>query len=309
MNWVIDSDAGVDDAVAFSMPFARGNRHPDFKLLAVTTVAGNCSLDKVIVNVGAVLDALEQPTPIMLGCARPLIEPYQDAADFHGADGLGDVGLSVTERKPTAEHAALALVRLAREHAGNFGLLALGPLTNVALACNLDPDFPTHVSRLVVMGGAWRAQGNQSSASEFNIAVDPESAAVVLDRFAHSTWVPWEVSLDAMYPYARFAELDSAGTRRAAFYKPMMRVTSETLRERFNLPGMPMPDPLAMAVALEPGTIKRAIRTRLKVDIAHGAGRALTTLDMRHPNPNVDVVVDMHFERAFDMIAAGLSGV
>jgi purine nucleosidase len=309
MNWVIDTDAGVDDAIAFSMPFASGNRYPDFKLIAATTVAGNCSLDKVNVNVGAVLDALGQPTPMISGCALPLIEPYQDAADFHGVDGLGDVGLSVTERKPTGEHGALALVRLARENAGNFGLLALGPLTNVALACNLDPDFPKNVSRLVVMGGAWRGQGNQSSASEFNIAVDPESAAVVLARFAHSTWVPWEVSLDAMYPYERFAELDRAKTKRAAFYKPMMQVTSDTLRKRFSLPGMPMPDPLAMAVTLDPGTVKRVIRTRLKVDVAHGAGRALTTLDMRHPTPNVDMVVDMHFERAFDMIAAGLSGV
>jgi purine nucleosidase len=307
MHWIFDTDAGVDDAIAFAIPFAPG-RFPEFKLLAVTTVAGNCSLEKVNLNVGAVLDALGSSAPIYSGCDRPLIEAYQDAADFHGSDGLGDVGLAVTQRRPEREHGAQALVRLAREYAGDIGVIALGPLTNIALACNLDPDFAKNVKTFCVMGGAWRAQGNQSSAGEFNIVVDPESAKVVFERFADTLLVPWEVSLDGLFPYERMNALETIGTPRAGFYHKMTRMGVKTLAEVFKLPGFPLPDPLAVAAMLDPSTIKRELRACVKVDIGHDAGRALTTLDFRRGAPNARVVIDMHYDRAFELIEAGLRG-
>jgi len=304
MNWIIDTDAGVDDAIGIAMPFTPG-RYPDFNLLALTTVAGNVPLHKVNVNVGAVLDLLGVDVPYFSGCARPMIEPYVDAADFHGDDGLGDAGLAHTERRPAAEHAAAALVRLARQHAGHFSVIALGPLTNIALACNLDPQFTSNVSRLVVMGGAWRAQGNQSSASEFNIAVDPESAKVVFDRFeARVEMLPWEASLDRMYAYERFDVVARAGTARAKFLYAMTAKINVRMREQFRLSGFPMPDPLAMAVALDPTLIRAERVARVKVDVGHDAGRALTTLEFRRAQPNTRVVVDLDYERAFEMIDA-----
>lgn len=120
MHWIIDTDAGVDDAIGIALPFTPG-RHPDFHLCALTTVAGNVSLDKVNINVGALLDMLESDLPFYAGCDHPLIAPHEHAEEFHGADGLGDAGLSHTERKPESEHAALAIVRLARQHAGDCG--------------------------------------------------------------------------------------------------------------------------------------------------------------------------------------------
>ncbi len=238
MNWIIDTDAGVDDAVAFALAYSP--RAPkEFNVLAVTTVAGNCSLDKVNKNVSAIFDALQTKTPIYVGCDRPLIEPYQDAADFHGVDGLGDAGLAVSTRALETEHGALALVRLAREHAGNIGVIALGPLTNIALACNLDDSFAKNVSSLVVMGGAWRAQGNQTSAGEFNIVVDPESARIVFDRFENIVMLPWEVSLDRMFPFDRMNALATAGTARADFYYRMTRMGVKNLAAIFKLSGFP----------------------------------------------------------------------
>lgn len=304
MNWIIDTDAGVDDAIGIVMPFVPG-RYPDFKLLALTTVAGNVPLDKVNVNVGAILDLLGLPIPYFAGCDRPLIEPYVDAADFHGADGLGDGGLSHTARTPEAEHGALALVRLAREHAGDISVIALGPLTNIALACNLDPAFAANVKQLVVMGGAWRAQGNQSSASEFNIAVDPESAKIAFERFGERVvMLPWEVSIDRMYPFERFADVEKSGTARTRFLSDMTRTGLVNLRQRFRLTGFPMPDPLAVAVALDPSLITRELKARVKVDVAHDVGRALTTLDFKQSTPSARIVVEVDFERAFEMIDA-----
>ncbi len=308
MNWIIDTDAGVDDAIAFGMPFAAAREQNPFRLLAVTTVAGNCSLAKVNKNVSAVLDALKQPTPVYIGCDRPLIETYQDASDFHGVDGLGDAGLAVSSRTFENEHGALALTRLAREHSGNLGVVALGPLTNIALACNLDDSFAKNVSTLVVMGGAWRAQGNQTSASEFNIAVDPESARIVFDRFANIVMLPWEVSLDRMYPFERMNALADAGTPRADFYYRMTRMGVKDLKGKFKLAGFPLPDPLAVAIALDETLIAREIHAHVKIDIGRDIGRALTSLDMRSASPNARVVVDMDFDRAFDMIDAGMRG-
>jgi purine nucleosidase len=306
MNWIIDTDAGVDDAIAIALPFTPGGRFSNIHVRAFTTVAGNVPLHKVNVNVGALLDVLDLSTPYFSGCDRPMVEPYADAADFHGADGLGDAGLSVTNRSPMAEHAALALVRLSKLYAGDLTLIALGPLTNVAMAANLDPDFASRVSHLVVMGGAWKAVGNQSSAAEFNIAVDPESAQVAFDRFNHITLVPWEVSLDGMYPYDRFATLgDSA---RARWVQRMSALGCKKLAEHFGLPGFPLPDPLAVVAAIAPETITGHKRCRIKVDIHQGVGRGLTSLDFRDKQPNCDVVTAMDFARSFDLIDAAWRG-
>jgi purine nucleosidase len=230
-----------------------------------------------------------------------MIESHTHAEEFHGADGLGDAGLSKTDRQPEREHAALAIVRLARAHEGDLGLIALGPLTNIALACNLDPDLPRRVARLVVMGGAWQARGNQTPAAEFNIAVDPESACAVFDRFPNVVVLPWEVSLDQMMPFEVFERIRGGSSSRARFFAAMCRVVYDW-RDRFGFAGVPLPDPLAMAVALDERTIARELRARVRVDIGNSVGRALSSLDYRHPQPNARVVIAVHGDVAWPMI-------
>jgi purine nucleosidase len=300
MHWIIDTDAGVDDAVGIVMPFTP-NRYPDFHLSALTTVAGNVSLDKVNINVGAVLDMLDSDLPFYAGCDRPLIAPHEHAEEFHGADGLGDAGLSKTDRKPEAEHAALAIIRLAKQHAGDFGIVALGPLTNLALAVNLDPSLPQRVSKLIVMGAAWQGRGNQSSAAEFNIYVDPESARVVFDRFDDVIVLPWEVSIDQTMPYDRFFAMGDGASKRAQFMKAMSGI-AQLWRERLNLPGEPLPDPLAVAIALDENVIAAEKKARLKIDIGQDVGRALSSMDYKHPQPNTRMVTEVNAELAWRMI-------
>jgi len=299
MHWIIDTDAGVDDAIALAMPFVPDRS--DHHVLAVTTVTGNVHVSKVNVNVGAVLDALNVEVPVYAGCDRPMIESHAHAEEFHGADGLGGAGLSKTNRRPEREHAAHAIVRLARAHEGDLGLVALGPLTNIALACNLDPDLPERVANLVVMGGAWQARGNQTPAAEFNIAVDPESACVVFDRFPSVVMLPWEVSLDQMMPFDEFERIRAGSSPRARFFAAMSRVVYDW-RDRFGFAGVPLPDPLAMAIALDEHIIARELRARVRVDIGSSIGRGLSSLDYRHPHPNARVVVAAHADAAWRMI-------
>ena len=122
---VIDTDPGVDDAHAIMAAFA----HPEAQIEALTTVAGNVSLERTTANVCIILDVLEQNVPVYAGCEGPLVGPVIDAGYFHGADGLGDSGYPPSPRQVADEHAVNALIRLANEAPGELTLVAIGPLT------------------------------------------------------------------------------------------------------------------------------------------------------------------------------------
>src|SRR5699024_8868760 len=171
---LIDTDPGVDDALAILMASA----HADVE--ALTVVAGNVGLDHTVRNARKLVELADAQTPVFPGCALPLVlPPLDDAALVHGADGFGDVGFAEPAPQAADEHAALALLRLTREHPGELTLVALGPLTNLALALRLDPSLPERVARLVVMGGAVNGHGNTLSVpAEFNIGCDPEAERV-----------------------------------------------------------------------------------------------------------------------------------
>jgi len=301
MLWIIDTDAGVDDAIALGLPFSP--TQDQHRVIAITTVSGNVHVSKVNVNVGAVLDVLGADVPIYAGCDRPMRERPAHAEEFHGPDGLGGTGLAKTERRPADLHAALAIGHLARAHAGTLGIITLGPLTNLALACNLDPALPARIARLVIMGGAWQARGNQTPAAEFNIAADPESAHTVFERFHDIILLPWEVSLDQMMPSEVFERIRAGQSARARFFAAMTGIAYDW-QARFGFTGVPLPDPLAVVVALDERAIAEARQARVTIDIGHDVGRGLSALDYRHPQPNARVVTAVDAAHAWEMIAA-----
>src|SRR5438105_2516675 len=135
---VIDTDPGVDDAHAIMMAFA----HPDVRVEALTTVAGNVSLEQATRNALIILDVIGQDAPVFPGCEDALVIPTPRRAISHGTDGLGDSGYPPSLRQAASEHAVQALIRLATEAPGALTLVALGPLTNIALATRLDPLLP-----------------------------------------------------------------------------------------------------------------------------------------------------------------------
>lgn len=306
MRWIIDTDAGVDDAIGIGLPFAPGSSY-DFTLEAMTTVSGNVSVDKVNRNVGTLLDLLELDVPFYAGCDRPLITKRETAEDFHGEDGLGGNGLSKSNRQPQAEHAAQAIIRLAKKYEGELGILALAPLTNIALACNLDPDLPKRLKKLVIMGGAWQGLGNQTSAAEFNFAADPESAHLVFERFSDIVLVPWEAAVAHEWPFERIASLANRRTVRGIFLWRMCENVIPKIRDVFKHDGYPMPDPMAVAVALDDSLIVGERRAFVRIDIGHHHGRALSTLDYRHPHPNARVVTAVNESRFFEILDAAWS--
>ncbi len=291
---IVDTDAGVDDALALMLALA----HPGARVTAVTTVGGNVPLERVIPNVFEVLHAMgAEGVPVFPGSAGPLLPGEREhATGFHGADGLGDYAPRRARVRPEAEPAAQALVRLARRQPGELTLVALGPLTNLALALRLEPELPRLLRRLVVMGGAHAAHGNTPHwAAEFNFYYDPEAAQIVVQAFEELTLVTWETTLAHPLGWDEHEALASLGTPRARFYDAITRRTRAFLEGR-GAPGLLVPDPLAMAAALEPGLVTAEARHRGWVETCGTHTRGQLVLDHGRSGepPNVRVVTAMN---------------
>jgi purine nucleosidase len=271
---LIDTDPGVDDALAILMA------HAHAEVAGLSVAAGNVGLAYTVRNACTLVDLLGAPTPVFTGCPSPLVRaPEEDAAFVHGSDGFGDVGFAEPRAAASDEHAALALLRLTRERPGELTLVALGPLTNLALALRLDPSLPQRVARLVVMGGAVTGQGNTGKVpAEFNIGFDPEAAHVVFEAFPQFDLVDWEATLRHAFDDAEFDRWLAAGDRRAQFFGQVYgtaRAFNATRERR----GVIAADALAMAVAIDPGMITRSERRHVAIELDGRLTRGATVVD------------------------------
>ena len=303
---VIDTDPGVDDALAILLAFA----HATTTVEAITVVAGNVSLDRTVANACTVLDVLSvspTATPIFRGCGRSLLGTRVEATS-HGADGLGDSHFPPSKRPIAREHASLALVRFANESPAELTLVALGPLTNLAVALSLDPDLPRKYRRLVVMGGAVRATGNMPDPStEFNAACDPEAAAIVLERWPGVTLVPWETVMQYRVGLERVRELWAGRGARAQFVRKITGQKPRRVLEQFGLDGIFTADPLAMAVAVEPEIVTKSARHGVRVELGGRHTRGQTTVDwfdLGSEEPNVEVILELNGDRFWELLKA-----
>ena len=190
---IIDCDPGIDDALA--LLFAYG--HPELDLRGVTTVAGNVGLDLTTANALRVRDYVGRgDVPVVAGSPRPLLRPVLDAREVHGDSGLGAVSLPAPSSRAAEGHAADYLAGAIGAEPGEITLIAIGPLTNIALAVRHHPQIVTQVRDFVIMGGS-AGRGNVTPAAEFNIAADPEAAAIVFGAGWTVTMVGLDVTLQA----------------------------------------------------------------------------------------------------------------
>jgi purine nucleosidase len=271
---LIDTDPGVDDALAILMAHA----HAD--VLGLSVAAGNVGLQHTVRNACTLVDLLGTATPVWAGCPTPLVRmPEEDAAFVHGQDGMGDVGFPEPKTTAVNEHAALALLRLTRERPGELTLVALAPLTNLALALRLDPSLPARVKRLVVMGGAVTGHGNTGRVpAEFNVGFDPEAAHVVFESFPDLDLVDWELTLRHAFDEEDFDRWLAAGDHRAEFFGRVFQVARDTNRERGRR-GIIAADALAMAVAIDPSVVVRSERRWVGVELDGHLTRGATVVD------------------------------
>jgi purine nucleosidase len=302
---LIDTDPGVDDALAILMA------HTDANVAGLTIAAGNVGLAHTTRNALKLVEILERDTPVFPGSPGPLVQSAQDAGFVHGADGFGDVGYSTPSIRASEENAASAIVRLARERPGELTLVALAPLTNIALALRLDPALPSRIRRLVIMGGAVNGRGNTERVpTEFNIGFDPEAAEVVFSEWPQFDLVDWEACLRHTLDFAHVEAMLADGDERAKFYAEISRKTRGFNRER-GRPGVVAADALAMAVAIDPDLILRAERHHVAIETAGTLTRGATVVDWedRQKRPaNARIVLDIDRGR-FEALVARALGV
>lgn len=272
---LIDTDPGVDDALALLMAFS----HPQANVAALTITAGNVGIEHTLRNALQLLDLVGADTPVFAGAREPLVRPAEDAAFVHGRNGFGDVDLPPPRREVESEHAAVAMVRLARAHPGELTFVMLGPLTNLALALSIDPDLPKRVPRLLVMGGAVHGRGNVSRVpSEFNVHFDPEAAAIVFERWPQIELVDWQATLAHGIPFTDLLVWLGREQPCARFYEAISAQTRLVLAKR-NPTHWHAADALAMAVVLEPEAVEQWETRALKIEMDGALTRGMSVVD------------------------------
>jgi len=302
---IIDTDAGVDDALAILLAFGQ----KDVKIEAFTTVNGNVDVDKTTANVLKILDLVGQDVPVYRGCPPPLVAPLFDAASIHGADGLGDAGIPASQRQPEKKHAALALIDLAKQYPGEISLIAIGPLTNLAAALTLDPDLPHKFADLTIMGGAIYARGNTAVTAEFNIYADAEAARVVFERWPKVRVLSWETTMQYPFNGEQVAHFFNMGTAKSKFFHDIYQKTLGFQREKFHQDLLFSADGLAVACAIDPGIVTRKEEHSVEIELHGASTRGLTAVDwfgLGGKPANAEIILELDHARYVRMIEDGL---
>ncbi len=272
---LIDTDTASDDAVALIMAL----RSAEVEVLGITVVAGNVGVEQATRNALYTTELCGSEVPVFRGAAWPLVRKLETADWFHGRDGLGDHGYAPVKSAAQDEHAVDALIRIIREHPG-VEIITLGPLTNVALALSRDPSIAESVSRCVVMGGAPCCEGNVTPAAEFNIWVDPEAARVVFHSGMPIEMIGWQLSRSA----AVIDEQDTAEILRlnTPYSEFAIRANSFAVEAYFRQTGergICLPDPVAMALLLDPRLSRSASDHFVEVETSSDLTRGMTVVD------------------------------
>jgi purine nucleosidase len=246
---VLDVDPGIDDSLAILLALAS----PEVDLAAVGVTGGNCSMEDGVRNALSVLALGGRPDlPVCAGVALPLIRPPFTAPETHGDRGLGYARLSDSPVPPANEHAVDLIIREIMAAPGEVTLVAIAPLTNVALAVRKEPRIVQAVREVIIMGGALRADGNTTSLAEFNFFVDPHAAHIVLQSGMPITLLPWDVTKDILL-------MQSDVDRLAAIESPVSRFIADATRfyiefhlACFGYAGCSINDPAALAMVFLP---------------------------------------------------------
>lgn len=274
---LIDTDPGVDDALAILIAFAA----PDVDVIALTTVGGNVGLDATTANALRLLEWLGRAdVPVFRGADRALLHAVAGADFVHGLDGFGDAQLSPPTLAAQSMPAALAMIEAAQRDPGALDLVALGPLTNLALAVALEPRLPQWLRRVVVMGGALSGRGNTTATAEFNIGYDAEAAAIVFARFAQIELVDWELTLQCAPLVADCERWFAVPTEQARFMRQISRKTLAFV-QGLNATTWAWADPLAMAIYLDPALATSTEQREVTVGLHADATRGMTVVNWR----------------------------
>jgi purine nucleosidase len=302
---IVDCDPGHDDAIALLV--AAGS--PEVELLAVTTVAGNQTLDKVTRNALAVATVGGlRDVPVAAGAVRPLVRAPRVAEAEHGTSGLDGVTLPDPTVRLDSRHAVALIIETVMDRPpGEVTLVPTAALTNLALAVRLEPRIVERVREVVVMGGAY-AGGNLTPAAEFNIAVDPEAAQIVFGERWPVTMVGLDVTHRALATPEVVRRIAALDTGPARFVTGLLDFFAGAYRASQGFPVPPVHDVCAVAYVADPAVLT-TVAAPIAVELTGGLTTGMTVVDRRRPaaeSCTTSVATSLDRERFWDLVIAAL---
>ncbi|MCH2129254.1 MAG: nucleoside hydrolase [Pirellulaceae bacterium] len=299
---IIDCDPGIDDAVALLLAMF----DPRLDVLAVTACGGNVSPAQASRNAQVVLEQLDPPRYPRLGAANEETYPAADARHIHGDDGLGNVGFEVSQLHH-AHPSDKLICDIVRAAPDQVTIITLGPLTNIAAAFSRDPELPSLVDRIIMLGGTLTGPGNITPAAEFNIFSDPMAARAVFRSRTTKTLIPLDISRQIILTLDMLDELPGEETNVGAFLRrilpPVFRSYRQLGQERINLH-----DAVAILATLHPElfeTKEMAGDVEVSGELTTGA----TVFDLRTSpswRPNMEVATTVDVPAVTDQLIRGL---
>ena len=297
---ILDTDPGIDDALALFLALAS----PEVTIEAVTTVSGNVSVEQTTYNALSLLTFTgNTDIPVAYGSSQPLVRERVDASHVHGKNGLGEVLLPEPTIAPVEQQAIDLIIERIMSNPGEITLVAIGPLTNIALAVRREPRIAQHVREVVIMGGALRVPGNDTPSAEFNIFADPHAAHVVF----HAGWPLRLVSLDVTTRVSlhrhHIETLAQRGGKIATVIKEMLNYYFDVFGPAYGYTTFQMHDPLCLAAVFQPDLITWE-QAYVDVELAGTLTLGETVAYFKKsdaPPPNMQVSVGVDSQRFIDM--------
>jgi len=287
-KYFIDTDTASDDAVALLMAL----EWHDVEVLGISIVSGNMSVEQGSINARYTVELCKKDVPVYVGADAPLVKKREHADWFHGPDGMGNMNYPAPKLQETNEDFIEVLNNHINQHPNEITLVTLGPLTNVANFIKKYPDSFLKLKNIVIMGGASNTVGNVTPAAEYNIWCDPEAADIVFKSKHHDiAMVGWELCRGEANLTEEEMELAySFKTEKADFTIDCNKHALDSSQNWLGDPGLGLPDPVAMAVALNPAVTTKVSRHNVQV-VIDGPARGMTIVDQLHvgeSEPHID---------------------
>jgi inosine-uridine nucleoside N-ribohydrolase len=320
---IIDTDPGVDDAMAIFLAL----RSPELKVEAITPVSGNVPLELTLPNALRLVEIAGRPdVPVAAGASVPLVRHLVTAKYVHGVNGLGGVEFPAPKIKPVSEKAPEIIRRLVRENPGQITIVAIGPLTNVAMALRADPELAGMIPAIVIMGGGI-VHGNITPAAEFNLYVDPEAARIVFDAGIPFTMVGLDVTEKVLVNDGHIQKLQAVQTPVSQAAAKILKATLDNVRNSNNITYVAMHDPLTVASLIDPSILtftdfhieietEGELTAGMTVAYRHAPVRGSAPMAIAGPppaepdmtwRPNVRAATAVEPDRFFDLLISRLT--
>ncbi len=287
-KYFIDTDTASDDAVALLMAL----EWDDVEVLGISIVSGNMSVEQGSINARYTVELCKKDIPVYVGADAPLVKKREHADWFHGPDGMGNMNYPAPKLEETNEDFIEVLNNHINQYPDEITLVTLGPLTNVANFIKKYPESFLKLKNIVIMGGASNTVGNVTPAAEYNIWCDPEAADIVFKSKHHDiAMVGWELCRGEANLTEEEMELAySFKTEKADFTIDCNKHALDSSQNWLGDPGLGLPDPVAMAVALNPAVTTKVSRHNVQV-VIEGPARGMTIVDQLHvgeSEPHID---------------------